>query len=68
MVIKKGVAEDRSREQFTAEVIMHPPGEGGKVYLATAVAQLRANSLDDLVTLVTELAYEGVPRGQNTAT
>lgn len=58
-----GVEEDRSREQFTASILRHPPGDPGHVYVAEVVGQVRANSVGELVELLKTavgdaLAYE----------
>jgi hypothetical protein len=60
--IKKiGREEDRTREQFTAEIIRHPPGEPGHVYLAQAIAQVRGNTLGDLQAFVADFVWESTP-------
>lgn len=58
-----GVEEDRLREQFTCQIIRHPPGKPGHVYLSEVVANVRANSVDELGDLLKTavgdaLAYE----------
>lgn len=43
-----GVPEDRLANQFTAQILYHPPGEPGHVYAAQVLAHVRANSLAEL--------------------
>lgn len=56
-----GVAEDRTREQFTARITRHPKGKPGHVYVAEDIAYLRANSLTELQAVVADFAWERTP-------
>ena len=52
------VAEDRTRDQWTAEILLHPAGEPGAVYVAPVVARFRANTLDTLAAEVADFARD----------
>jgi hypothetical protein len=56
-----GVAEDRTREQFTARITRHPKGKPGHVYVAQDIAYLRADTLNELQALVADFAWEATP-------
>jgi hypothetical protein len=51
-----GVPENRRREQFTAEIMRHPEGEPGHVYVAQVVARFRADTLSELQALIASYA------------
>lgn len=56
-----GREEDRTREQFTAQILRHPKGEPGHVYVAEVIANVRGNSLNDLQAFVADFAWEETP-------
>lgn len=60
-----GQAEDRTREQWTAEVLFHPPGKPGHVYVAQVVAHVRANDVDELARLVKDVTYQQQVRNRS---
>lgn len=53
-----GREEDRTKEQFTAQIMRHPPGEPGHVYVAEVIANIRGDSLFDLQAFVADFAWE----------
>lgn len=56
-----GREEDRSKEQFTAQIMRHPPGEPGHVYVAEVIANVRGDSLNDLQAFVADFVWEETP-------
>lgn len=53
-VERRGVAADRTRDQYTLEVMRHPAGKPGHAYVAQSLVTFQANTTADLVELVTE--------------
>lgn len=60
-VQKVGREEDRTKEQFTAQIMRHPPGDPGHVYVAEVIANVRGDSLNDLQAFVADFAWEATP-------
>jgi hypothetical protein len=58
---KRGVPEDRTKEQFTARITRHPAGQPGHVYVAEDIAYIRADSLNDLQAFVADFSWEKTP-------
>jgi hypothetical protein len=58
-----GREEDRTREQFTAQILRHPEGEPATWpgYVADIIANVRANSLGELQQFVADFVWENTP-------
>ena len=57
-VERRGVKADRTRDQYTLEVMRHPAGKPGHAYLAQALVQFRANTVAELVDMVAAYCKE----------